>query len=426
LTKEHVHELLPGGLEFGLVRLPERHVVSFQIRVLAGTTAEPAQKLGLARLVEDTIDKGTQQRSAQELSDVFDTIGAGRNSGTGRETTTYTCTVLPQHFEQAVALHAEFLKTPTFPDDMCATNVELARQELIALDDDPHGLVDKYIGRQAFGPVLGRHPIGEPETIAGIARDDLEDYWRRHYRPGRMIVAVAGPLEPQQVRDVLGRHLDGPAGAPRDGREPTPAEFAAHTRHYDKELEQEHIGICWPGVDATHDDFPIQQVVLGILSGGMSGRLFTEVREKRGLVYWVSAWHETPRGIGMMFLGASTTSQRCDQTYDTLLREVDRLAEDIEPDELDRAKTGIIAQKDTRGDLTRARCTELANDLFFFGRPVPLGEKVAKIEAVTNDDIRRYLSENPRDALCVVTLGPRPLTDAAAVTPRSEEIGTRS
>ena len=159
----------------------------------------------------------------------------------------------------------------------------------------------------------------------------------------------------------------------------------------------------------AHDDFPVQQVVLGVLSGGMGARLFTEVREKQGLAYWVSAWQETPRKYGMMFLGASTTPERCDRTYRTLLSEVDRLADDIEPAELQRAITGMVANHVTRGNATRARCALLANDLFFFGRPIPIEEKLDKIRAVTVKDVQRYLHTYPRDELCVVTLGPKKL-----------------
>ena len=210
------------------------------------------------------------------------------------------------------------------------------------------------------------------------------------------------------------KRFDGFGRSGREGRGAIPVEFTPRTTHHDKALEQEHIAICWPGVDATHDEFPVQQVTLGILSGGMSGRLFTEVREKRGLVYWVSAWQETPRGSGMVFLGASTTPERCAKTYTTLLHEVDRLAEDITQDELDRAVTGIVANQETRGDATRSRCAELASDLFFFGRPVPIEEKVAKVQAVTIEDIRRYLNVHPRDRLCVITLGPRPMVGQGA------------
>lgn len=414
-----IHGCLPCGVEYGVCSLRHRHVVTFEIRVLAGAACEPEDKLGLARVIAETIDKGTQQRSGREISDAFDAIGASRRGGSGRETTTFVCTVLPEHFEQAVALHAEFLGTPTFPEDMCAANLELARQELLALEDDAQSLADKLLSRRAYGPVLGRHPLGEPETLEQIARSDLERHRRSYFCAGRMLVAVAGAIDPARVSDVLQRHFENFGPARRDGRDSYPLLFTPGAAHHAKTLQQEQIGMCWPGVDATHPDFPTQQVMLGILSGGMSGRLFTEVREKQGLVYWVNAWHEAPRGAGMIFLGASTTPDRCDRTYATLLREVDRLAEDIEPEELDRAVTGILAQLETRGDTTRARCGELLNDLFYFGRPIPEAEKIAKIKAVTIESIRDYLYKYPRDRLCVVTLGPRALATEVAGLPNA-------
>lgn len=411
---EIIHDNLPCGVEYGVVPLPGRRIVSFQIRVLSGICAEPVEKLGLAHIIAETIDKGTEKRSGRELSDAFDAIGAGVRIGSGRETTSFTCTVLPEHFEQALALHAELLRTPTFPNDAVEVNVELAKQELVALDDDAHALTDKLIGEKAYGPLLGRHALGEPETLASIVRDDLQRHWRSHFCAGRMIVSVAGAVEPKEAADVLQHHFDGYGEAAQSGRDTYPVEFTPGTTHQKKELEQEQIGICWPGADATHDDYPIQQVMLGVLSGGMSGRLFTEVREKQGLVYWVNAWHETPRGSGMVFMGASTTPQRCDRTYTTLLHEVNRLADDIRPDELERAITGIVAHLETRGDSTRSRCSELANDLFFHGHPVPEEEKIRRIESVNVDDIRRYLAAYPRDPRCVVTLGPVPLDTANA------------
>ena len=416
-----VHDNLPCGIEYAVLPLPQRHVVSFQIRMLSGVCSEPADKLGLARLLAETIDKGTDKRSGRALSDAFDAIGASYGFAVGRETTTFTCTVLPEQFEQAVALHAEFLRTPTLPQDAFDVNVELTRQELVALDDDAHSLADKLIGHKAYGPLLGRHALGEAETVENTTRADIEDHWRVHFHAGRMLVSLAGAVEPQRAADVFEQHFHGYGTSKRAGRDGFPVEFTPGTFHYEKELEQEQIGICWPGVDATDDAYPTQQVMLGILSGGMSGRLFTEVREKQGLVYYVNAWHETPRGSGMLFMGASTTPEKCDRTYTTLLREVDRLAEDIEKDELERAVTGIVAQMETRGDSTRARCGQLANDLFFFGRPVPEEDKIADLQAVTIDGIRDYLAAHPRDRLCVVTLGPRPLSEGGAGEPEEVE-----
>lgn len=404
-----VHQTLPCGMELAVLPLPRRHVVSFQFRVLAGMTSEPAEMLGLAQLIEETITKGTAKRTGRELADSFDAIGAGRSSGTGRETTTYSGTVLPEHFDRAIELHAEFFRTATFPQDAFEVNVQLAHQELDALEDDAQGLSDKLLDRRAWGPILGRHPLGEKETLDRITREHIESHWRTHYHAGRILIAIAGRVDPRHAADLLQRLFDGFGSSESAGRTTFDREFEPGRTHYHKDLQQQQIGIGWPAVDAAHVDFPIQQVLLGVLSGGMGARLFTEVREKLGLVYWVSAWQDMPRGSGMLFMGASTTPERCEQTYTTLLREVDRLSEDLVQEELDRAVTGVVAGQETKGDTTRSRCSELCNDLFFFGRPVPVEEKIAKIEAVTVNDVRRFLDTYPRDRLCVLTMGPKPL-----------------
>ena len=217
---EFVHDTLACGIEYGVVPLPQRHVVAFQIRILAGTASEPADKLGLARVLEETLDKGTERRSGRELSDAFDAIGAAANSGTGRETTTFTCTVLPEHFEQAVALHAEMLRTPTLREDACGVNIELAKQELDALQDDPQALADKYISLQAYGSTLGHHSLGERQTLDTIVRADIEAHWRSCFHGGRMLLSVAGPVEGAQVADVFSKHFDGFGIAARAGRDP--------------------------------------------------------------------------------------------------------------------------------------------------------------------------------------------------------------
>ena len=163
--KEIVHQQLTSGLEYGVTPLPDRHVVSFQLRILAGMASEPPRTLGLARLVEETLDKGTEAYTAQGLADAFDAIGAGRQSGTGRETMTFTCTVLPEHFERALELHAELLRRPKFPDEAVAVNVQLGKQELVALDDDAHGLLR---GCEADPPLPRRRCWSDwPEPTGG-------------------------------------------------------------------------------------------------------------------------------------------------------------------------------------------------------------------------------------------------------------------
>lgn len=405
-----VHRRLDCGIELGVAVLADRPTAAIEFRVLAGTAHEPPDRLGLARLIDETLEKGTARRDGRALLDAFDAIGAQRSSGPDREYTAFRCLCLPEFLPQVIELHAEMLRTPTFPQESCEVAVELALQELLALEDDPPSLADKYITRQSYGPLLGRHPLGEPETIRSISRETIEQHWRSTFAAGRMLVGVAGRVDPHAVADELETAFAGFGNNRSVGREPFPIDFQPVRTHHAKEAEQEQIAICFPGVAATHPDYPVQSVLLGVLSGGMSGRLFTEIREKEGLVYWVGAWADYMRGYGMIHLGTSTKPEHSDRTFEKMLREIDRLAEDLEAAEIQRAIVGLVAKTQTYGDITRAHCSEIVGDLFHFGRPIPIEEKIARLERVSLGDIQRYLREHPRDRLSVVTLGPKELT----------------
>jgi len=403
------HERLACGIELAGLALPGRKMAAFEIRVLTGTANEPADRLGVARLVDETLDKGTAKRSGPQLTDALDAIGAQYGSGVGRETFVFKCSCLPEHLEAALALHAEMLRTPTFPEEFCTVARDLACQELSAMEDEPDELSRKLISQYAYGPILGRHSLGSRESVSAATRGDIVNYWKSNFAAPRMQISVGGGIDIERFVGAVEREFEGFGAGSADGRAGFKAEFSPGVRHHEKVLEQEYILMCFPGVTSGHPDQFVEDLALAILGGGMSSRLFTEVREKQGLVYWVGAWSEHPRGVGMVFLGASTTPARCDLTFKTLLREVDRLSEDLTQEELDRAKVGMTARQQTHGDITRARISEMSSDLFLFGRPVPQEEKLARIADVTIADIKRYLAEHPRNKLCTVTLGPKAL-----------------
>ncbi len=404
-----VHRRLDCGLEVAVLPLPGRPVAAMEIRVFAGFAYESRERLGVAHVMEQALDKGTARRTGRELSDAFDAIGAAHGSSAGRENVGFSSLCLPEFLPQVIALHAEMIRTPSFPQDACAVAVELASQSLDALADDPGELSRKLICAQAYGDPLGRHPLGETETLERIDRAAIVDHWRRFFGAGRMQVSLAGAVEPERVIALLEKEFEGfgvGGGGGAEERPAFPLAFSAGRSHHERPLEQEQIGICFPAARATDADFPVEKVMLGVLAGGMSGRLFTEVREKRGLVYWVGAWGDHPRTAGVVHLGASCTPANVAETYNTLLREMDRLGEDLTVEEVDRAIVSIVARTETRGDISRAKAGELADDLFFFGRPRSTAEKIARIEAVSVDDVRAYLRAHPRDNMSVVTVGP--------------------
>lgn len=404
---------LPCGATLVGQYMPRRRVVAINITFLAGLASEPADQLGVAQMTEDLLDKGTQRYTAEQLADAFDAIGARRNSTTGRETISFGCIALADFFERVMELHAEMLTRPTFPADQCEVSRNLSLQELDALEDDPMDLLQKLARRQTLGPVLGRHPLGERETLERLGRAEVVEYWRKNLTGRRMQVTIVGPIEPTRAADAVERFFCPlAAGAAPLAQAQQPQITGAQT-HHDKQLEQVYMAMSWPGAARQAADWPAEAVAINVLSGGMSSRLFTEVREKQGLVYWVGAWPDYLRGAGILSMGASTSPQRSRQTYETLLREVERLGQDLSEEELQRAKVLIAARRQTRGELTRVRASELAEDLFYFGVPRDREAETALIEKVTVEDIRRYLETHPRrpEQLSVVTLGPQPLAD---------------
>jgi len=406
-----VHRLLESGVEFAADVLPERNTVALVFRWLSGLADVPADLTGISAIVERTLSKGTERYAdGRAVADAFDALGAHWMSGSGRQSSLIRVACLPEFVLPVVDLVAEVLCHPTFPAEACRVAVELAQQDLRHLEDDPQGLVRRMIQRLTLGPVLGRHVAGEEKTLPNITPERVRRHWEQTCHSGRLQVAVAGAVDADAVAQRIDVRFTGLGSAKHAGREPLNLEFAPARQHRAKDLQQAQIAITLPGLPRDHAYFAVEEILIdGILSGGMSSRLFTEVREKQGLVYWVGAWHEQLRGAGVIHLGASSTPERADQTYRTLLRELQRLAEDVTEEETNRARNAKIAHAETEEDLTGARATSLSEDLFFFSRPVGLGPRRAAYQAVTVEQVREYAGGLALERLNVATLGPRPL-----------------
>jgi len=278
------------GMDLAVMPMTDRPIVAIAIRVLAGFAFESPRYLGVAHVCDEAIGKGTAKRDGRALNDAFDEIGATHSSSAGRESFGFSCLCLPEFTAQAIDLLAEMIRTPSFPQDACDVAVELARQSLAALDDDPQELAKKLLHHHAYGDPLGRHPFGEQQTLERIGREQIVDHWQRFFRSPNMQCTVTGAVEPDRMADLLEAVFEDFAPDPKSSSDrpaPPPLRFTPGRRHYAKDLEQEQVMLCFPGAAVTDHDFPVEQVLLGVLAGGMSGRLFTEVREKQGLVYWV-------------------------------------------------------------------------------------------------------------------------------------------
>lgn len=404
-----VHRFLSSGVEFAADVLPQRNTVAMLFRMLTGVADDPLELTGVGSIIERTLSKGTQRFEGRALADAFDALGAQWGTSTGRQSTLVQVVCLPEYAEQVSDLVAELLCRPTFPDEACRVAVQLAKENLKHLEDDPGDLLRVQIQRLTLGPIYGRYVGGEPEALARITPERVRSEWERRYCAGRLQVAAAGAVNADRLAARIDRAFEGFGDFAASGREPANIRFTPNKLHRHKDIKQDHIAITIPGLARTDGEFAVEQVLLGVLSGGMSGRLFTEVREKQGLVYSVAAWHEQPRGCGFMYMSASTTPERCEATYATLLREIERVSQDLTEAEVERAKKQLIAHALTEDDLTRARAAALSDDLFHYSRPVGLEPKLDAVRSVTLQQVEAYAQELPTRPRCVATLGPRPL-----------------
>lgn len=406
LDSTFVHRTLSSGVEFAADVLPDRQTVAIHFRVLTGVADEPPELSGINSIVERTLSKGTQRYTGQQFADAFDALGAQWGSSSGRQSTLARVLCLPEFAIQASELIAEMLCKPTFPEEAVSVAVELAQEELTHMEDDPQELLRRDAHLLTYGPNFGRHPGGDADTLPRITRNAVVEHWRRCYSAGRLQVVAAGPIDADALAQRVDQLFSGFGDKRPSGRNAANYEFRPGRNWRNKELKQQYIGITLEGAAKDSPKFAIEQVMIGVLSGGMSGRLFTEVREKQGLVYWVAAWNEQPRGRGVINLGASTTPERCAKTYETLLREINRLGEDLTDEETQRARNQIIAHMSTEDDLTRARSGGLSDDLFHFGKPVGPQPKLDAIARVTTRQVAEYARGLSRDRLCVATVGP--------------------
>lgn len=406
---EFVHRYLTNGIELAVDPLHDRNAVAVCIRVLTGVVDDAPELTGIGAIVERTLSKGTLNYDGRALADAFDARGIQWSSTAGRASMLVRFVCLPEFLLDAIDLVAEMLCRPTFPAEAVSVALQLATEDLRQMEDDPQELLRIAIQRLTLGPVYGRYPAGEAECIPRITRDAVVARWQSFYSAGRMQVAAAGAVDADAFAARLESAFADFGSAAQAGRIDIANDFNPGVAHREKDLKQQYIALTLPGVPKGHADFAREQVLLSVLSGGMSGRLFTEVREKQGLVYWVAAWHEQLRGRGAIYLGASTTPERCDKTYKTLLREVERLSEDLTREEVDRARNSLIAHAETEDDLTMSRSVGLSDDLFHFGKPIGLPSKLAAVRAVKLADVEDYAGRVPRDRLCIATIGPRAL-----------------
>lgn len=397
-------EILPSGLILAVQEQPWSPGVALQLLVPVGATTDPEGLEGSASLLEGWLWKGAGRRDARGFAQALDDLGVRRGSGSGLEYTTFAAQFLADKLGSVLRLYADLLLRPWLPEDGLEAVRQVALQELASVEDQPSKKMFTALRRHVFASPHGRSVAGTREGLERASPEALRRDFTDRFGAKGTILGIVGGVSFDTVREaVLGVFSEWGGEAPL---QPPMALGAPGTVRLEDDTAQTQIGLIYPDVPFGHPEFYNARLGAQVLSGGSGSRLFSEVREKRGLVYSVYASPGGVKGYSYLSAYAGTTPARARETLRVLQGEIERLSQGVSAEELERAKIGLRTALVMGEESVRARVGGMVRDLYMLGRTRTLEEIEAGIAAVSLERLNRYLAENPYRNPWVGLLGP--------------------
>ena len=377
---------LDNGLRVVTDDMPGIATATLGLWVDVGARNEPAPINGVSHFLEHMAFKGTTTRTALEIVETIENVGGMLNAYTSRENTAYHARVLANDVPLALDLIADIIQNSIFDEKEIARERDVILQEIGQSMDTPDDIIFDYFQGTAFSEQpLGRSILGTPDIVRSLSRDALKGYMEREYTASRMVFAAAGGVDHDQIVNLCRARFSKLATHPTEGYEK-----AAYTggHFYEKrELEQVHLLIGFESCSYSDPDSYPLAVFANLLGGGMSSRLFQEVREKRGLVYSISAFNSPFRETGVFSIYAGTGEEKIKELLPTIKGVLEDFPGTLQDGEIARSKAQLKAGLLMSLEKTSSRCEKLAQQMMIYGRPIPYQEIIDKVDAVTRDDI---------------------------------------
>ncbi len=399
---------LPNGVRILTERMPSVRSASLGIWADVGSAAERSEQRGISHLVEHMLFKGTERRSARAIAETMDGVGGNLNAFTDKESTCYYAKVIDRHVPLAVDVLTDMFLHSAFDPGEIAKEQKVVLEEIRMYDDSPDEMIhDLFIRTMWSGSNLGEPTIGYAETVSALTREDLSGHLRTRYAPNTVVVAAAGAIEHEPLVEMLAKafgdfagHTDPPA--PERPR-PTPQPLFKT-----KDTEQAYVVLGSRGLSVRDERRFALSVLDTILGGGMSSRLFQEVREKRGLAYSIYSFQQGYRAAGLFGVSAGTAPDSVQECVDVIVDELQKLAQKgVGSAELTLAKEHIKGSLTLSLESTSSRMIRLGRSEFNLGRNLTTEEIEAAVDAVQAEEVRalaRELFAPENLGLCV--LGP--------------------
>jgi len=397
---------LANGLTVVSHARPDVETVSLGLWVGAGSRSENLPEHGVAHFLEHMAFKGTDRRSAQAIAEEIEAVGGELNAATGVDSTAYYARVLRQDFGLALDILSDIILAPRFDRTELARERDVILQEIASAQDSPEDMVFDLAQTTAFpDQPAGRPILGTAKSVKGFKSTHLKTYLATHYQAPNMVLAAAGAVDHERLLAEAERLLAqlNSGTAP----EPVPALYCGGVARNEKPFEQTHLVLAFEAPPYRHADYFAAQVCAGALGGGMSSRLFQEVRERRGLCYAIHAFASGLSDTGMLAIYAACGPDRAAELLAVLRDELRRAAESgFSGEEVGRVKAqlkmGLLAGLESSG----ARAEQLARQILIHRRPLTTQELIEKVEAVTQADVQRMAGDLLASPVSLATVGP--------------------
>lgn len=398
---------LPNGVRLALDPMPGLGTASLGVWQRVGARWERAEENGIAHLFEHMAFKGAGPRDARQFAEAIENVGAVMNAATGHERTAYYARVLSEHAPLVLDLIADILFAPHWNDDDLEKEKGVVAQERGEAFDVPDDRVFELHQAALFpDQPLGRPVLGEDATLANVTVESLTRFQDAHMAPERVVVSIAGAYDRSAWLEAVERRFGDLKARPPQEREP--ARAAAGRAKEARKLEQTHLVFSWPSPAAGSEALYAARLLAEIFGGGMSSRLFQEVREARGLVYAIDAFLETYEDEGRLAVYAGCAASNAAAVADIVRAQLHLLAEKgPERGEIVRAKAVARAQLLMGLEAPAARAEARASQIFLRDRLIPFEDLQSKIEAVSADEIQALARRALAGPACAAAIGPK-------------------
>lgn len=375
---------LPSGLTVVTETMPHLESVALGTWIKSGARNETEAEHGIAHLLEHMAFKGTRKRSARQIAEEIENVGGELNAATSTETTSYYARVLKDHVPLAVDILADILTESEFDEEELTREKHVILQEIGAANDTPDDVVFDTFSELAYqNQTLGRPILGTPDTVNSFTSDEIRAYLSRNYTADRMFVVAAGAVDHDSfVRQVEERFS---AIAPKPDVAPVieAARYTGGERRESRDLMDAQVLLGFEGRAYHVRDFYCSQILANILGGGMSSRLFQEVREHRGLCYSVYAFHWGFSDTGIFGIHAATGGENLPELVPVILDELRKVADHVDQQEIERSRAQIRAQLLMGQESPAARAGQMARQMMLYGRPIPNDELMERLSGIT-------------------------------------------